>query len=446
MTTRTVRVLAWGSMVISVALGAVGIGLAVVYGTGATEASQSHIGLATTIVLGLLILTYAFVGATIATRRPDNWIGWLFCANGVLVSFQNFAGSYSSVHDTLTRPGTLPGAAWFALLSDALWVPFLFTTTAFLFLLFPEGRPASRGRRNAILIGAVAGITASVFAALLEPTLYSYPGVPNPIDVHLPSAAFGPVTGLAFLCLVGVLAYSVGNLFRRLRHSTGDERLQFRWFAYAVVLILLLFIPSASFTTTPAIFQVLGGIALISLPIVVGISILRFRLYEIDIVIRKTIVYAILAGLIVIIGALAILIVGGIAVGPVSNNRALLIAVGAVMGFAIWPLRLVASRLADRIVFRGRETPYEVLTSFADRVAETYSTDDVLPRMAQVLAAGTGAESAAVWLRVGEGFRIAAVWPPASPEPDAIPIDRPRSVIRARSSVPCRSRCRRTTR
>ena len=423
MSARTVRVLAWGSMAISVTFGIAGVGLAVVNGTGATEASQSHIGLATTVVLGLLIVTYSFVGATIATRRPDNWIGWLFCANGVLVSFQNFAGSYSSVHDTLTRPGTLPGAAWFALLSDALWVPFLFTTTAFLFLLFPEGRPASRGRKNAVVLGAVAGLAVSILAGLLEPHLYSYPDVGNPIGVNPPTVLSGPVLGLAFVCLLGVLVYSVANFFVRLRRSSGDERLQFRWFAYAVVLIVLLFIPSVLLTVVPAIFQVLGGIALISLPIVVGISILRFRLYEIDVVIRKTVVYAILAGLIVIVGALAILIVGGVAVGPVSNNRALLITAGVVMGSAIWPLRLVASRLADRIVFRGRETPYEVLTSFANRVAETYSTDDVLPRMAQVLAAGTGATSAAVWLRVGDGFRIAAVWPAGSEEPVAIPIE-----------------------
>jgi signal transduction histidine kinase len=423
MSARAVRVIAWGSVALAITFGIAGVGLAVVNGTGATEASQSHIGLATTVVLGLLILTYSFVGATIATRRSDNWIGWLFCANGVLVSFQNFAGSYSSVHDTLTRPGTLPGAAWFALLSDALWVPFLFTTTAFLFLLFPEGRPASRGRKNAVVVGAVAGLAVSILAGLLEPHLYSYPDVGNPIGVNPPSVLSGPVLGLGFVCLLGVLVYSVANFFLRLRRASGDERLQFRWFAYAVVLILLLFIPSVLFTVAPAIFQVLGGLALISLPIVVGISILRFRLYEIDVVIRKTIVYAILAGLIVIVGALAILIVGAIAVGPVSNNRALLITAGAVMGFAIWPLRLVASRLADRVVFRGRETPYEVLTSFADRVAETYSTDDVLPRMAQVLAAGTGATSAAVWLRVGEGFRIAAVWPAGSEEPDAIPIE-----------------------
>ena len=423
MSARTVRVLAWGSLAISVVFGAVGMGLALVYGTGTAEASATHIGLATTLVFGLLVLTYASVGATIATRRPDNWIGWLFCANGVLVAFQSFAGAYSSFHDTLSGPGTLPGAAWFALLSDALWVPFLFTTTAFLFLLFPEGRPASRGRRNALVIGAIAGGTASVLAGLLEPTLYSYPDVPNPIGVHMPSAVIGPVTGLAFLCSVGVLAYSVGNLFRRLQRSTGDERLQFRWFAYSVVLILLFFIPSAVLTAVPAIFQVLGGIALVSLPIAVGISILRYRLYEIDVVIRKTIVYAVLAALIVFVGAALIFVAGALAVGPVSNNRGLLIVTGVVMGFSVWPLRSLASRIADQIVFRGRETPYEVLTTFAGRMAETYSTDDVLPRMAQVLAAGTGAETAAVWIRSDDRYRVAAIWPVSAPPPDAIPID-----------------------
>jgi signal transduction histidine kinase len=296
-------------------------------------------------------------------------------------------------------------------------------TTAFLFLLFPEGRPVGRGRKNAVILASVAAVVATTVAGLFEPTLYIYPDVPNPIGVQLPSIVSGPLTGASFLVLLSVLVYAVVNLFRRLRGSSGEERLQFRWFTYSTLLILLLFLPSAFLPSVPVFVQLLGALALFTLPVAVGISIMRYRLYDIDVVIKKTVVYAILAGLIVIVGAVVILVLGAIAVGPVSNNRALLITAGAVMGFAVWPLRLVASHIADRIVFRGRETPYEVLTSFADRVAETYSTDDVLPRMAQVLASGTGATSAAVWLRVGEGFRIAAVWPAGSEEPDAIPIE-----------------------
>ncbi|HEY6680662.1 MAG TPA: histidine kinase [Actinomycetota bacterium] len=423
MSARAVRAVAWGSVALAIAFGVFAIGLTAGNGGALPVTTTIESGAIGTSVLMAIVLSFSIVGAIIATRRPDNWLGWLFCADGLLISFQNFAGVYASFHGTAARPGSLPGAAWFALLDDSLWIPFLFMTTAFLFLLFPEGRPVGRGRKNAVIIASVAAVVATTVAGLFEPTLYIYPDVPNPIGVQLPSIVSGPLTGASFLVLLSVLVYAVVNLFRRLRRSSGEERLQFRWFTYSTVLILLLFIPSAFLPSVPVFVQLLGALALFTLPVAVGVSIMRYRLYDIDVVIKKTVVYAILAGLIVIVGAVVILVLGGIAVGPVSNNRALLITAGAVMGFAIWPLRLIASRLADRIVFRGRETPYEVLTSFADRVAETYSTDDVLPRMAQVLAAGTGATSAAVWLRVGEGFRIAAVWPAGSEEPDAIPIE-----------------------
>jgi signal transduction histidine kinase len=423
MSARTVRAIAWGSVALAITFGVLAIGLTVGNGGALPVTTTIESGAVGTSVLMAIVLSFSIVGAIIATRRPDNWLGWLFCADGLLISFQNFAGVYASFHGTAASPGSLPGAPWFALLDDSLWIPFLFMTTAFLFLLFPEGRPLGRGRKNAVIIASVAALVATTFAGLFEPTLYIYPDVSNPIGVQLPSIVSGPLTGASFLVLLSVLVYAVVNLFRRLRRSAGEERLQFRWFTYSTVLILLLFIPSAFLPSVPVSVQLLGALALFTLPVAVGISIMRYRLYDIDVVIKKTVVYAILAGLIVIVGAVVILVLGEIAVGPVSNNRALLITAGAVMGFAIWPLRLVASRLADRIVFRGRETPYEVLTSFADRVAETYSTEDVLPRMAQVLAAGTGATSAAVWLQVGEGFRIAAVWPAGSEEPDAIPIE-----------------------
>ena len=423
MSARAVRTVAWGSVALAIAFGVLAIGLTVGNGGALPVTTTIESGPVGTSVLMAIVLSFSIVGAIIATRRPDNWLGWLFCADGLLISFQNFAGVYASFHGTATSPGSLPGAPWFALLDDSLWIPFLFMTTAFLFLLFPEGRPVGRGRKNAVILASVAAVVATTVAGLFEPSLYIYPDVPNPIGVQLPSIVSGPLTGASFLVLLSVLVYAVVNLFMRLRRSSGEARLQFRWFTYSTVLILLLFIPSAFLPSVPVFVQLLGALALFTLPVAVGISIMRYRLYDIDVVIKKTVVYAILAGLIVIVGAVVILVLGGIAVGPVSNNRALLITAGAVMGFAVWPLRLVASHIADRIVFRGRETPYEVLTSFADRVAETYSTDDVLPRMAQVLAAGTGATSAAVWLRVGEGFRIAAVWPAGSEEPDAIPIE-----------------------
>jgi hypothetical protein len=358
MSARTVRVIAWGSVALAIAFGVLAIGLTVGNGGALPVTTTIESGAIGTSVLMAIVLSFSIVGAIIATRRPDNWLGWLFCADGLLISFQNFAGVYASFHGTAASPGSLPGAPWFALLDDSLWIPFLFMTTAFLFLLFPEGRPVGRGRKNAVISASVAAAVATTGAGLFEPTLYIYPDVPNPIGVQLPSIVSGPLTGASFLVLLSVLVYAVVNLFRRRRRSSGEERLQFRWFTYSTVLILLLFIPSSYLPSVPVFVQLLGALALFTLPVAVGISIMRYRLYDIDVVIKKTVVYAILAGLIVIVGAVVILVLGAIAVGPVSNNRALLITAGAVMGFAVWPLRLVASHIADRIVFRGRETPY----------------------------------------------------------------------------------------
>ncbi len=421
MTARTSRTLAWGSLGLSISFGIVAVAITARNADVASGTDALQSGVAATALFATLVLSFSIVGAVIAARRPDNGLGWLFCFDGLLMSFQNAASAYA-FHGLSTNPGSLPGAVWLDLAADSLWIPFIFTTTVFLFLLFPEGHLSSPGRRRAAMVAVVAVVVATVVGGALEPTLYSYPEIANPFGIRLPDALYGAVTGGSFIGLLGVLVYAVVDLFRRLRRSTGEERLQFRWFRYSTVLILVLFIPSTLFDRVPAAIQLLGGVALFTLPIAVGVSVLRYRLYDIDVVVKKTVVYAILAGLIVAVGAVVILVVGGIAVGPISDNSGLLVVAGAVMGFAIWPLRRLASRIADRIVFKGRDSPYEVLTSFADRVAETYSTDDVVPRMAQVLAAGTGADAAAVWLRSGDRYRVAAVWPPSATPPDAIPI------------------------
>ncbi len=422
MTLRTARILAWGSLGLTVAIAAAAA--AITAANDPTVPIPATAGIssdpASTVLIAVGILTFSVVGALIASRRPDNAIGWLFCVDGLLIASSIFEQSYA-VHGLLTNPGSLRGAAWFALLSDALWLPFIAATTGFLFLLFPEGRPDGRARTNAVRVG-IAAVILGIVGGLMETNLYGFPTIPSPLGIRIPAAVQAAFTLPAFVGILGIVLFGAGNLVARLRRATGDERLQLRWFTSSVVVVMVLFVPSVVLDRSPTWLQVLGAISLFTFPVVVAFAVLKYRLYEIDVIVKKTVVYAILAALIVVVGAVVILIVGGIAVGPISDNAGLLVVAGAVMGFAIWPLRRAASRIADRIVFKGRETPYEVLTSFADRVAETYSTDDVLPRMAQVLAAGTGADTAAVWLRSGDRYRVAAAWPPSAIPPDAIPI------------------------
>ena len=152
MTRRTASILAWGSCAVSVLFVVLSIVVTARNApTGPTPFGPDiALSVPATAGLGLVLLSFSVIGALIAVRRPDNGVGWLFCANGLADSFFNLAGSLEA-HGLVTNPGTIPGAAWFGLASDALWLPFIAMTTMFLFLLFPEGTAGRDGtpRRGA---------------------------------------------------------------------------------------------------------------------------------------------------------------------------------------------------------------------------------------------------------------------------------------------------------
>ncbi len=263
--------------------------------------------------------------------------------------------------------------------------------------------------------------------------------VSNPLGLPLAwKASVELVTGIAGLATLAGGVLSVVALILRYRRSEGDERQQIRWLAYlgaGVATILL-----GAFLSIPArralgihvngdtdvllnIFFISFFVLLaIGIPAACGIAILRYRLYDLDIVIKKTVVFAALALFVTVVYLLVVGLVGVFVTGTSSNTVSF--AAGAAAALAFQPLRVVARRLADRVVYGKRATPYEVLTSFSGRVAETYSTEDVLPRMAQILASGTGATSATVWLRVAGELRPAATSSDATaPAPIEMPGD-----------------------
>ena len=247
--------------------------------------------------------------------------------------------------------------------------------------------------------------------------------VANPIGLPL---SWGPAveavtTAAGFLVFVGALL-SVVCVIQRYRRAAQFERQQIRWLAFlGVFLGIVLLISMGLFSTGivsddsvasgVAFFTFIFGVFL-GIPAVSGIAILRHGLWDLDVVVKKTVQYGLLvAGFVAAVALLAFLLpllVFGLGGSPVDIP---MIVIGALLGVGFILVRSRAQGWANRIVYGKRSTPYEVLSEFAERVGGTYSTEDVLPRMAQLLGEASGARTARVWLRVGNQMRAEASWP-----------------------------------
>ena len=352
------------------------------------------------------------VGAMVASRTPGNPTGWLMIAVGVSFVIGGVGSEYAT-YALQTSPEVLPLASFAAWLSEWTNVV-LVAAVPLLLLVFPTGHlPSPRWRPLGWLIVGLSAIAAAGIAVepgAIQVTHEDF--ITNPIGVaeleRLLDVAL-PVIGVAIL-LASLGA--VASVVVRFHRSRGEERQQLRWFAYAAALgagllicVLVSSIGSQAGEVRPA-SEIFGYAFLVAVgigwPAAIGIAMLKYRLYDLDIVLRKTVIVTVVAAFITVVflGALVLATVGG----------GFLLAVPLLL-LAFDPVRKRARSVADRVVYGKRATPYEVITSFSERMAETYSTDDVLPRMAQVLQGATGASAATVWLRVGREMRPAASSP-----------------------------------
>jgi signal transduction histidine kinase len=366
-------------------------------------------------------LAVPVVGFVLATRRPANRLGWLFLAAALALGLSTFSTQYAQ-HALVVVPGSWPAGRVVAWLANWTWA-LAFAALAFVFLLFPTGRLRSRRWRPAAwFVGGAFTLAVvdliSYATRIWRHPFRSYTQSSNPADVKA-----------AFVLMIAGIAVGVAAVVVRFVRSSGDERLQLKWFAAAALLALAMLIPS--FLTDALIFQLLVNLALLCLWVAIAIAILKYRLDGIDIVISKAVLYGSLAVFITAVYAGLVVGVGTLAGGRDSPLVAALAA--AVVAVAFQPARQRAGRLANRVVYGRRATPYQVLSDFAQRIGGTYAAEDVLPQMAQIVAAGTGAERVVVWLRADDELRpgassdggTAAPPPVDAPSVDAPSVDAP---------------------
>jgi signal transduction histidine kinase len=360
----------------------------------------------------VVFILFAAFGAFIASRVPRNPIGWLYLTVAVLVGLGFTGGEYAE-YSVVTRPGSLPAPRWAAWFAQWTWLPAIGFIPTFLFLLFPDGHLPSRRWR------LIAWIAAAVIAALfvvgaftegpmgdVDPPLRNPVGfLPNPTGSASPGEE-GPLLPT----LLGVGLVCIASVFFRYRRAATEERQQLKWFLYAGGLVVLSI--TIGDVVPELVSNLLFALMMLSLPAATTVAILKYRLYDIDVVISKTVVYGALAAFVTLV-YIGIVVGIGALVGS-RGNLFLSILATAVIALAFHPVRQWAGRLANRLVYGKRATPYEVLSEFSDRMAGTQSADVVLPRMARLLGEGTGAAETTVWLRVGERLRREASWPDAA--------------------------------
>jgi signal transduction histidine kinase len=369
------------------------------------------------------VLISAAVGVVIAYHRPRNPEGWLLACSMVLLIASIDAGYYAVLYYTLGHHG-LPFAP-VAVLLVPLWLPggALF---ALVILLFPDGRlPSPRWRW---VLWAYAGLVACYLAFSFAETIAALAGSRVRLDSSGDVAGTQQVpvwlaVGVILPIAVIWLSFAVHQVLSW-RRATGEHRQQLKWLASGAVVTLGVGVVGNS--VVPGVTGQVLGVAIVALPISIGVGVLKYRLYHIDVVISRTIVYGCLAAFITAVYILIVVGIGALGSGSVhAGSRpdlGLSILATAVVAVAFQPVRERAQRLANRLVFGKRATPYEALSEFTGRMGAAYAPDDVLPRMALALAEGTGATRADVWLTTGSQLRAAASWPTGAgpPEPVAV--------------------------
>lgn len=358
-------------------------------------------------------LAFGTVGVLIATRRPENPIGWMMLVSGGLLgALQQVAQQYGAY--TLLADGTLPGGEIGAWVQDWIWLP-QFCTLGLALLLVPHGRlPSPRWR--AVVWTIVVATAVATIARLLRPgPIESFREAGNPFGLTGAGDALEVIYAIAFAVSLGPVVATAVSLAQRRRRAVGEERAQVRWVAFGGVITTVVFVAYGIvygiLNTGPAVdaLEVAFVISVFGLAGAFGIAILRFRLFDIDVVVSKTVVFGLLAAFFT---AVYVAVVVGIGAIVGSGGNAVLSAVAAAMvALAFQPVRRRAQHVANRIVYGRRASPYEVLSEFSQRVDGAYGAEDVPARMARILGEGIGAGRADVWLRVGPRLELAASWP-----------------------------------
>lgn len=354
-------------------------------------------------LVSIATLIFPTVGVLIATRRPGNAIGWLFLVTGVCAALEDVLLGYAT--RALADPGALPGGAAVGVLADVLWVPTLVCGITLLFLLFPDGRLPSRGWRWLVRFTIVLAAGYALGTIVLPGPIYHFDDVVNPFGVDALAGVAQVVvdmggmlvlpTGVAGMVAVGV----------RFRRSRGDARQQIKWLFYTAAVfapltpVLVVLSEAKVRVGGVSVADVLFTLALSAIPVGVGVAILRHRLYDIDVVINRTLVYAALTA--TLAGAyFGCVLLFQLALSPLTEDSGLAVAGSTLAVAALFrPARARIQAAVDQRFYRRRYDAQRTLDAFTIRLRDELDLDALGADVRAVVHDTVQPAHVSLWLR-----------------------------------------------
>jgi hypothetical protein len=351
-------------------------------------------------------VAFSSVGAVVGSRRPENPIGWLFCAIGVFAAIVLLSSEYAA-YALLAQPDPLPGGLVMVWIRAWVWVPYV-GLFVLLFLVFPEGWPRNRALRwfTSLVLFVIAYGT--ILAAFSPGPIDAIGGaVDNPLGMEAlrgvgTNSAVGPVESVLYV--LGIVA--AASLFGRMRRARGVERQQIKWFAYATVVLVAGAI--LAFTVSEAtgvqwlgeIGFILTMVGLAGLPMAIGIAVLRYRLYNIDRIINRTLVYGSLTAMLLALYFGGIVVLQRIIVLLTGEKSTVAVVASTLLIAALFtPLRQRIQSFIDRRFYRSKYDARKILEAFSARLREETDLDAVSDDLVGVVRETMQPAHVSLWLR-----------------------------------------------
>jgi hypothetical protein len=357
----------------------------------------------------ILATIFSTVGAVVASRRPDHPVGWLFCAIGFMGGLRLF-GAWYVTYTLLMQNGTLLGGWVAAWLASVVWVPHL-GLFVFLGLLFPDGRLPSRRWRPFAWLVAVVVMTGTVAVAISPGSIRGFEPMRNPLGIE--GAPYITEWVAALMYTLGSVA--AASVFLRLRRARSVQRQQIKWYAYATVMLAAS--SSITYVGSEAIHIqwlrwvsfVPTMVALAGLPIAVAVAILRYRLYDIDIVINRTLVYGSLTAMLAAVYFGSVTVTEAIfrALTSQEQQPQLAIVVSTLVIAALFsPLRRRIQAFIDRRFYRRKYDAAKTLEAFSAKLRDETDLDALSDDLVTVVRETMQPSHVTLWLRSDKVSKI----------------------------------------